>query len=136
MAPTEVTRPAASRSPWWSHLYVQVLIAIALGVALGYFRPDLAGSDLVKALGDGFVKLIKMIIRSIIFCTVVAGIAGMESMKRSARRTDAIIYFEVVRPWRSSSGSSWSTCCNGRRRQHRSEDHRPLQDRDLHRRRP
>jgi len=97
MAPTEVTRPAAKPKPWWSHLYVQVLIAIALGVALGYFRPDLAGSDLVKALGDGFVKLIKMIIAPIIFCTVVAGIAGMESMKKVGRvGLTAIIYFEVV----------------------------------------
>ncbi|OJY06061.1 MAG: C4-dicarboxylate transporter DctA [Rhizobiales bacterium 62-17] len=78
-------------------MYVQVLIAIALGVALGYFRPDIAGSDGVKALGDGFVKLIRMIIAPIIFCTVVVGIAGMESMKKVGRvGLTAIIYFEIM----------------------------------------
>ncbi|MDH7795694.1 MULTISPECIES: dicarboxylate/amino acid:cation symporter [unclassified Beijerinckia] len=88
---------ASPRKAWWSHLYVQVLIAIALGVALGYFRPDIASSDAVKALGDGFVKLIRMIIAPIIFCTVVVGIAGMESMKKVGRvGLTAIIYFEVM----------------------------------------
>jgi aerobic C4-dicarboxylate transport protein len=97
MSPTTVARPHASSKPWWSHLYIQVLIAICIGVALGYFRPDLGGSDLTKALGDGFVKLIKMIIAPIIFCTVVVGIAGMESMKKVGRvGLTAIIYFEVV----------------------------------------
>jgi aerobic C4-dicarboxylate transport protein len=82
---------------WWSHLYVQVLIAILIGVALGYFRPDTASSVFVKALGDGFVKLIKMIIAPIIFCTVVTGIAGMESMKKVGRvGLTAIVYFEIV----------------------------------------
>ncbi|HEV2571641.1 MAG TPA: dicarboxylate/amino acid:cation symporter [Beijerinckiaceae bacterium] len=89
--------PASPGKAWWSHLYAQVLIAIALGVALGYFRPDIAGTDAVKALGDGFVKLIRMIIAPIIFCTVVVGIAGMESMKKVGRvGLTAIIYFEIM----------------------------------------
>jgi aerobic C4-dicarboxylate transport protein len=96
MAPTTVT-PQAAAKPWWSHLYVQVLIAIGIGVALGYWRPDLAGSDFVKSLGDGFIKLIRMIIAPIIFCTVVSGIAGMESMKKVGRvGLTAIVYFEIV----------------------------------------
>jgi aerobic C4-dicarboxylate transport protein len=59
---------------------VQVLFAIAVGVLLGHFSPDLASQ--MKPLGDGFIKLIKMIIAPIIFCTVVLGIAGMEDMKK------------------------------------------------------
>jgi aerobic C4-dicarboxylate transport protein len=97
MAPTAVASARMARKPWWSNLYIQVLIAIAIGVGLGYFRPDLAGSDLVRALGDGFVRLIKMIIAPIIFCTVVSGIAGMESMKKVGRvGLTAIVYFEIV----------------------------------------
>jgi aerobic C4-dicarboxylate transport protein len=97
MAPTAVVTRSAPTKPWWSHLYAQVLIGIAIGVALGYFRPDLAGTDLVKGFGDGFVKLIKMIIAPIIFCTVVSGIAGMESMKKVGRvGLTAIVYFEIV----------------------------------------
>jgi aerobic C4-dicarboxylate transport protein len=97
MAPTAVSIKREARKPWWSHLYIQVLIAILIGVALGYLRPDVAGSEFVKALGDGFVKLIKMIIAPIIFCTVVIGIAGMESMKKVGRvGLTAIVYFEVV----------------------------------------
>lgn len=76
-------------------LYFQVLLAITLGVFLGHVYPEL-GADM-KPLGDGFVKLIKMIIAPVIFCTVVTGIAGMESMK-SVGKTGAIalLYFEVV----------------------------------------
>jgi len=97
MAPTAVSIKSEARKPWWSHLYIQVLIAILIGVVLGYLRPDIAGSEFVKALGDGFVKLIKMIIAPIIFCTVVIGIAGMESMKKVGRvGLTAIVYFEVV----------------------------------------
>jgi aerobic C4-dicarboxylate transport protein len=97
VAPSHTQASSPQRKPWWSHLYVQVLIAIALGVALGYLRPDLGGSDLAKALGDGFIKLIRMIIAPIIFCTVVSGIAGMESMKKVGRvGLTAILYFEIV----------------------------------------
>ena len=76
-------------------LYVQVLIAIALGVSLGHFYPS-AGADM-KPLGDAFIKLIKMIIAPIIFCTIVVGIAGMEDMKKVGKTGGyAVLYFEVV----------------------------------------
>ncbi|HEY0209466.1 dicarboxylate/amino acid:cation symporter [Acerihabitans sp.] len=76
-------------------LYLQVLVAIAVGVLLGHFYPAL-GADM-KPLGDGFVKLIKMIIAPVIFCTVVTGIAGMESLKEVGRTgAVALLYFEVV----------------------------------------
>ena len=80
---------------WYSHLYWQVLIAIALGVALGYFQPGLATE--LKPLGDAFVKLIKMMIAPIIFTTVVVGIARMGDLKEVGRvGLKALIYFEVV----------------------------------------
>ena len=76
-------------------LYVQVLIAIAIGVALGHFYPDTGAA--MKPLGDGFIKLIKMIIAPIIFCTIVVGIAGMEDMKKVGKTGGlAVLYFEVV----------------------------------------
>lgn len=76
-------------------LYFQVLMAITLGVLLGHFYPDLGAQ--MKPLGDGFVKLIKMIIAPVIFCTVVTGIAGMESMKAVGRTgAIALLYFEIV----------------------------------------
>jgi len=79
----------------YKSLYFQVLVAIALGVALGHFYPE-AGADM-KPLGDGFIKLIKMIIAPIIFCTIVVGIAGMEDMKKVGKTGGlAVLYFEVV----------------------------------------
>ena len=76
-------------------LYVQVLAAIVLGVALGALAPDWAVP--LKPLGDGFIKLIKMLIAPIIFTTVVAGIAGMGDMKKVGRvGVKALIYFEIV----------------------------------------
>ena len=76
-------------------LYVQVLIAIAVGVSLGHFYPSV-GADM-KPLGDAFIKLIKMIIAPIIFCTIVVGIAGMEDMKKVGKTGGlAILYFEIV----------------------------------------
>ncbi len=81
--------------PIYKSLYVQVLTAIIIGVALGYFYPSL-GADM-KPLGDGFIKLIKMIIAPIIFCTVVIGIAGMEDMKKIGKTGGlALLYFEIV----------------------------------------
>ncbi|MFC5705523.1 dicarboxylate/amino acid:cation symporter [Aeromonas eucrenophila] len=78
-----------------SSLYFQVILAITIGVLLGHFYPSL-GADM-KPLGDGFVKLIKMIIAPVIFCTVVTGIAGMESMKAVGKTgAIALVYFEVV----------------------------------------
>ena len=76
-------------------LYIQVIIAIVLGVLLGHFYPSL-GADM-KPLGDGFIKLIKMIIAPVIFCTVVIGIAGMEDMKKVGKTGGlALLYFEIV----------------------------------------
>jgi aerobic C4-dicarboxylate transport protein len=76
-------------------LYVQVLVAIAIGILLGHFYPALATE--MKPLGDAFIKLIKMVIGPIIFCTVVTGIAGMEDMKKVGRvGGKALLYFEVV----------------------------------------
>ncbi|MBI5335860.1 MAG: dicarboxylate/amino acid:cation symporter [Burkholderiales bacterium] len=78
-----------------SSLYVQVLIAIAVGVLVGFFYP--ATGAALKPLGDGFIKLIKMMIAPIIFCTVVVGIAGMEDMKKVGKTGGlALLYFEVV----------------------------------------
>lgn len=83
------------KKPFYKVLYVQVLFAIACGVALGHFYPEMGAS--MKPLGDGFIKLIKMIIAPIIFCTIVTGIAGMENMKKVGRvGGKALLYFEVV----------------------------------------
>ena len=93
-----VRRPvaaAAPRRPWYTILYVQVLIAIALGVAIGYFDPDL-GKQL-KPLGDGFIALIKMMIAPVIFCTIVHGIASMGDLKKVGRvGIKTLFYFEAV----------------------------------------
>ncbi|HCI5869083.1 dicarboxylate/amino acid:cation symporter [Klebsiella pneumoniae subsp. pneumoniae] len=76
-------------------LYVQVLTAIAIGILLGHFYPELGAQ--MKPFGDAFVKLIKIVIAPVIFCTVVTGIAGMESMKAVGRTgAVALLYFEVV----------------------------------------
>ena len=76
-------------------LYFQVIIAILIGIALGEFTPDFAIK--LKPLGDGFIKLIKMMIAPIIFCTIVTGIAGMQNTKKVGRvGLKAILYFEVV----------------------------------------
>src|SRR5262245_60277794 len=81
--------------PLYKSLYFQVIVAIVIGVLLGHFFPD-AGAAM-KPLGDGFIKLIKMIIAPIIFCTVVVGIAGMEDMKKVGKTGGlALVYFEVV----------------------------------------
>ncbi|MBP2314773.1 dicarboxylate/amino acid:cation symporter [Azospirillum soli] len=93
--PTAASVPQHPHKPLYKHLYFQVLCAIALGILLGYFSPKLAES--MKPLGDGFVKLIKMMIAPIIFCTVVHGIASMEDMKKVGRvGIKALIYFEVL----------------------------------------
>src|SRR5712671_2181431 len=91
----EAIRPAARRQPWYKILYIQVLIAIALGIAIGYFYPYI-GKEL-KPLGDGFIALIKMMIAPVIFCTVVHGISSMGDLKRVGRvGLKALIYFEAV----------------------------------------
>src|SRR5258708_2007718 len=79
----------------YKSLYFQVLVAIAIGITLGHFYPDLGAR--MKPLGDGFIKLIKMMIAPIIFCTVVLGIAGMEDMKKVGKTGGfALLYFEIV----------------------------------------
>ncbi len=85
----------AHHRPWYRHLYAQVLCAILIGVILGYLYPTIAAQ--MKPLGDAFIKLIRMLIAPIIFCTVVHGIAGMEDMKKVGRvGLKALIYFEVM----------------------------------------
>ena len=87
--------PLATKKPFYRSLYVQVITAVVIGVLLGHFYPQ-AGESM-KPLGDGFIKLIKMIIAPIIFCTVVVGIAGMEDMKKVGKTGGlALLYFEVV----------------------------------------
>lgn len=79
----------------FKNLYFQVLLAIVVGILLGHYYPDIGAQ--MKPLGDAFVKLIKMIIAPVIFCTVVTGVAGMESMKAVGRTgAVALLYFEVV----------------------------------------
>jgi aerobic C4-dicarboxylate transport protein len=86
---------APEKKPFYAHLYVQVLTAITLGVLLGHFYPELGQQ--MKPLGDGFIKLIKMVIGPIIFCTVVHGIASMSNLKTvGSVGIKALIYFEIV----------------------------------------
>ncbi|WP_426406758.1 dicarboxylate/amino acid:cation symporter [Bradyrhizobium ganzhouense] len=88
--------PSAAK-PWYKILYVQVLIAIVLGAIVGWLWPTVATNDWIKALGDGFIKLIKMVIAPIIFCTVVSGIAHIQDAKKVGRiGVKALLYFEVV----------------------------------------
>jgi aerobic C4-dicarboxylate transport protein len=103
------------RPKWYRHLYVQVLTAIVIGVLLGHFYPTLGTA--MKPFGDIFIKLIKMLIAPIIFCTVVHGIASMEDMKKVGRvGLKALLYFEgtttlalivglvIVNVWRPGAG--------------------------------
>jgi aerobic C4-dicarboxylate transport protein len=86
---------ASAGKPLYKSLYFQVIVAIVIGVLLGVFYPETATA--MKPLGDGFIKLIKMIIAPIIFCTVVVGIAGMEDMKKVGKTGGyALLYFEIV----------------------------------------
>ena len=85
----------AGKKPLYASLYFQVIVAIVIGVLLGHFFPETGTA--MKPLGDGFIKLIKMIIAPIIFCTVVVGIAGMEDMKKVGKTGGyALLYFEAV----------------------------------------
>src|ERR1700744_2672071 len=97
MTTTPVGAPARAAKPWDKILYVQVLIAIVLGVIVGWLWPHFATNDWVKALGDGFIKLIKMLIAPIIFCTVVSGISHIQDARKVGRvAVKALVYFEVV----------------------------------------
>ena len=89
------TTERARKKPFYANLWVQVLIAIAAAVVFGYLSP--AKAIAMKPLGDGFIRLITMIISLIIFCTVVSGIASMQDMKKVGRvGGKALLYFEVV----------------------------------------
>jgi aerobic C4-dicarboxylate transport protein len=98
MAPTTVTEaPRSAPKPWYKILYLQVLIAILLGVVIGSLWPNVATNDWIKALGDGFIKLIKMVIAPIIFCTVVSGISHIDDARKVGRvGVKALLYFEIV----------------------------------------
>jgi aerobic C4-dicarboxylate transport protein len=86
---------AQPRKPWYRILYVQVIIAVVLGILIGHFAPDTGKA--LKPLGDGFIRLIKMIIAPIVFCTVVHGLASMSDLKKLGRvGAKTLIYFEVV----------------------------------------
>jgi aerobic C4-dicarboxylate transport protein len=90
-----MTTSIRSKKPLYANPTAQVLFAVAAALLLGYFRP--ATATAMKPFGDGFIRLITMIITLIIFCTVVTGIAGMEDMKKVGRvGGKALIYFEVV----------------------------------------
>jgi aerobic C4-dicarboxylate transport protein len=89
------TPPRKPKTPLYASMSFQVLVAIAAAIALGYFFP--ARAVAMKPFGDGFIRLITMIITVIIFCTVVTGIAGMEDLKKVGRvGGKALLYFEVV----------------------------------------
>ena len=86
---------ANQKTPIYKVLYFQVICAIIIGVLLGNFFPDIG--EQMKPFGDGFIRLIKMVIAPVIFCTVVTGIAGMEDMKKVGKTGGlALLYFEVV----------------------------------------
>lgn len=97
---TPLPAPAISslkprKQPFYTNLWVQVLLAMGVAIVLGYFSPTRAIA--MKPLGDAFIKLISMIITLIIFCTVVTGIAGMQDMKKVGRvGGKALLYFELV----------------------------------------
>ena len=90
----EPSRPP-KKKPFYMTLWGQVLIGVALAIVYGYLRP--ASAVKMKPLGDGFIRLITMVITVIIFCTVVSGIAGMKNLKKVGRiGGKALLYFEVV----------------------------------------
>src|SRR6201984_724726 len=96
--PSSASSNAASRSskkPFYRSLWGQVFLGCAIAIVFGSFKPHSAVA--MKPLGDAFIRLISMIITLIIFCTVVSGIAGMESLKKVGRVGGmALIYFEIV----------------------------------------
>ncbi len=97
MATIATAAPSRASRPWYKILYVQVLFAIVLGVIVGWLWPTFATNDWIKALGDGFIKLIKMVIAPIIFCTVVSGISHIQDARKVGRvGVKALVYFEIV----------------------------------------
>ncbi len=103
-APNSVAA-AAAKTPLHRQLYPQVLAAIALGVLFGWLAPEYADQDWVRALGEGFVKLIKMTIAPIIFCTVTTGVAHIDDAKKVGRvGVKALVYFEIVSTFALAAG--------------------------------
>ena len=97
MATIAATGALSAPKPWYRVLYIQVLIAIVLGGCVGWLFPDFGKNEWIKAMGDGFVKLIKMIIAPIIFCTVVSGIAHIQEAAKVGRvAIKALFYFEII----------------------------------------
>src|SRR5215471_18181768 len=93
--PVVATATEARKKPWYTSLSWQVLIAIGIAIVFGVVSPVQAAK--MKPLGDGFIRLITMIIAVVVFCTVVSGIAGMKDMKKVGRvGGKALLYFEVV----------------------------------------
>lgn len=83
------------RRPWYTVLYLQVLLAIGLGIVVGHFAPQFGIA--LKPLGDAYIALIKMMIAPVVFCTVVQGIASMSDLKKVGRvGVKALVYFEVA----------------------------------------
>lgn len=94
-APTPLPAATQAKRPWWRQLYFQVVGAIVLGAAIGHFFPETGAA--LKPLGDGFIKLVKMVIAPVIFLSVVSGIAGMASIGGVGRVAGkAFGYFLVV----------------------------------------
>lgn len=94
---TAVQSAKGEAKPFYKVLYIQVLFAIVLGGIVGWLFPAFATNEWIKALGDGFIKLIKMVIAPIIFCTVVSGIAHIQDAKKVGRvGLKALVYFEIV----------------------------------------
>src|SRR5579872_4138907 len=92
---TITTAAPVARKPLYSSLFVQVLVALLLGIVLGVASPDFAIS--LKILSDAFLKLITMIVAPIVFCVVVHGIAGAGDLKKVGRvGVKALVYFEVM----------------------------------------
>jgi aerobic C4-dicarboxylate transport protein len=88
-------RGAEGRHPWYAALYVQVLVGIVAGIIVGWVNPQ--AGEALRPIGDVFLKMIKMIIGLVIFCTVVNGLGGMSDLKKVGRvGGKALIYFEVV----------------------------------------
>ena len=100
MEATVATQPASAavgvrRKPFYLTLWGQVLLGVAIAIVLGYVAPDTAVA--MRPLGDGFIRLITMVISLVIFCTVAAGIAGMDSIKKVGRvGGKALLYFEIL----------------------------------------
>src|SRR6266571_7839082 len=91
---SQVPAPRRVRA-WYKHLSVQILFGMILGVIVGYVWPQSA--EALKTLGDLFIKLVRMLVAPIIFCTVVHGIASVGEAKRVGRvAIKALIYFEIV----------------------------------------